>query len=98
MTIRRAGILAAAHELLTAGLAPWRTSRRGRARVGIATLAVAYVPFDDATLQALYPTHGDYIDRVTTVTNQTVRAGFVLPPDADETIADAKRAKVPPRP
>ena len=38
------------------------------------------------------------IDRVTAVTDQTVQAGFVLPPDADETIANAQRAKVPPRP
>ena len=57
-----------------------------------------YEPFDDATLQALYPTHGSYVDRVIAVTNDTVRAGVVLPPDASETIAEAKHAKVPPRP
>ncbi|PYO58846.1 MAG: hypothetical protein DMD83_01885 [Candidatus Rokuibacteriota bacterium] len=86
------GIRLSQHEVATA------TNTGQNAGPGLCPIRGSYVPFDDATLQALYPTHGDYIDRVTAVTDQTVQAGFVLPPDADETIADAKRAKVPPRP
>ena len=50
----------------------------------------AWVPFTTAQLQALYPTHDDYVAKVTAAVNASVTAGFVLPGDAAETIAEAQ--------
>jgi len=86
------GIRLSQHEVATA------MNQGQNAGPGLCPIRGRYEPFDDATLQALYPTHGSYVDRVIAVTNDTVRAGVVLAPDASETIADAKHAKVPPRP
>jgi len=49
----------------------------------------AWVPFTTAELQALYPTHDDYVAKVTAAVNASVTARFVLPEDAVETIAEA---------
>jgi hypothetical protein len=40
------------------------------------------VPFTDAQLHALYPTFGDYQDRMGRATDRAVRQGWLLPPDA----------------
>jgi hypothetical protein len=40
------------------------------------------VPFDSATLAALYPTHAAYVTSVESATDQAVQAGFILAPDA----------------
>lgn len=53
------------------------------------------VPFDDDTLGALYPTHQDYVDAVTTSAGAAVDAGFLLQADADEIVAEAEEADVP---
>jgi len=45
----------------------------------------AHIPFDDATLRALYPSHGHYVSAVNHATNQTVGDGQMLEPDAQET-------------
>jgi hypothetical protein len=45
----------------------------------------AHIPFDDATLGALYPSHGQCVSAVNRDTDQTVRDGFLLTPDAQET-------------
>jgi hypothetical protein len=39
-------------------------------------------PFTDAQLQALYPTFGDYQQRMRRATDRAVRRGWLLPPDA----------------
>jgi hypothetical protein len=52
-------------------------------------------PFDAATLAALYPTHDDYVDAVTASADAAVAAGYLLPDDADEIIAEAEEASVP---
>jgi hypothetical protein len=41
-------------------------------------------------LNTLYPTQAGYVDKVTAAVNASVSAGFVLPEDAAETIAEAK--------
>ncbi len=41
------------------------------------------VPFDAATLEALYPTHQDYVSAVSEATDQAVQAGFILEPDGE---------------
>ena len=64
---------------------PWR--RRPPSSAGSA----APVPFDAATINALYPTHADYVSKVQGVAD-LVLAGFLLPADAALTIDKAKRA------
>ena len=39
------------------------------------------VPFDDATLDALYPTRQDYLEQYDSATAQLLRQGFVLKED-----------------
>ena len=52
-------------------------------------LGGAHVPFDTATLNALYPNHGRYVSAVAHAANASVAAGFVLPEDAQATIDKA---------
>lgn len=55
-------------------------------------LGGTHVPFDTATLNTLYPTPAAYVSKVTSVSNAAVKAGFLLPADAAQTIAAAKRS------
>ncbi len=52
-------------------------------------------PFDPATVAALYPTHHDYVSKITRAANAALNAGFLLQPDYDEAVASAKSANVP---
>ena len=52
-------------------------------------------PFDQATLGSLRPTHRDYIDAVTSATQEAVDAGFLRPIDGDAIIAEAEQAPIP---
>lgn len=45
----------------------------------------SYAPFDEATINKLYPTHADYLQKVIEVSEANVKAGFLLRQDADET-------------
>jgi hypothetical protein len=54
----------------------------------------AWVPFDDAKLAALYPSHAAYVARVKAAVDASVKAGFVLPEDAAETIAEAEASVI----
>jgi hypothetical protein len=51
-------------------------------------------PFDLATLNALYPSRSGYLDAVERVTRENVRRGFLLKPDAEATLAEARRSSV----
>jgi hypothetical protein len=42
-------------------------------------------------LKALYPTPGDYLSKYTEAAKAAVKGGYLLPPDAEEAIASAKR-------
>src|SRR5262249_46386002 len=53
-----------------------------------------YKPFDLATLNKLYPTHEAYVSAVERVTNENLKAGFILKADADSTIRAAKEAGI----
>jgi hypothetical protein len=55
-------------------------------------LGGTHKPFDDETLKKLYPTHTDYVNKVAAASNAAVRAGFLLPADADQTIDMAKHS------
>lgn len=57
-------------------------------------LGGTHVPFDTATLKKLYPTHADYVSKVTAASNTLVSQGFLLQADATQTINNAKRSIV----
>ncbi|SES30631.1 hypothetical protein SAMN05216188_13193 [Lentzea xinjiangensis] len=48
-----------------------------------------HVPFDAATLARLYPHRGDYLHQVVTADVANVHAGYLLPADARQNLADA---------
>ncbi len=51
-------------------------------------------PFDDATLSALYPTHGDYTKAFNKATASAKKAGFILGPDATLLKKSAKASNI----
>lgn len=53
------------------------------------------MPFDQATLKSLYRSHGQYVAEVARESQQLVREGFWLRPDAKQVIQEAARADVP---
>jgi hypothetical protein len=55
----------------------------------------ATIPFDDATLAELYPTHAAYVAAVTDAADAAVTAGLLRPADADTLVAEAGTADVP---
>jgi alpha/beta hydrolase family protein len=61
---------------------------------GFCTLYGSHVDFDQAKLAALYPTHAAYVAAVRAVTDANVKAGYILRPDADATIAAAQKAAI----
>jgi alpha/beta hydrolase family protein len=54
----------------------------------------SYEPFSEAKLTLLYPKHDVYVKAVKDATDKSLRAGFILKPDADATVADANKANV----
>ncbi len=53
-----------------------------------------YKPFDMETLKKLYPTHSAYVNAVEKVTNENLRAGYILKSDAERTIKDARDSAI----
>jgi len=53
-----------------------------------------YKPFDIATLNKLYPTHNSYVSAVEKVTNENLKSGFILKPDAEATIREARSSAI----
>jgi predicted lipoprotein with Yx(FWY)xxD motif len=58
-------------------------------------LAGQVVPFDGPTLARLYPTHDDYVAKVTASVQKAVGDGFILPEDGERLTADAKSSTIP---
>jgi hypothetical protein len=56
---------------------------------GFCRLYGTFQPFDDATLDALYPSHKIYLIQVMQATDENLWHGFIVPEDALETIRDA---------
>lgn len=54
----------------------------------------AWVPFDTARLNALYPSHADYVAQVSSAASASVNAGFVLAADAAGTVAEAQASVI----
>lgn len=51
--------------------------------------AGSHIPFTKAKLDTLYPTHGEYVSKVTSAANQLVSNGFLLQEDAQDVIDKA---------
>jgi hypothetical protein len=52
-------------------------------------------PFDGATLRQLYPTKNDYLRAFTGATNKAIVAGYILPADRAEILAEAQHVNIP---
>ncbi|GAA2611965.1 hypothetical protein GCM10010411_53270 [Actinomadura fulvescens] len=52
------------------------------------------VPFDQATLDALYPSHGRYVAQVVHAAARATKQGFLLPADARITVREAAHSDV----
>jgi hypothetical protein len=61
---------------------------------GFCWLYGSHVDFDQAKLASLYPTHAAYVSAVRAVTEENVKAGYILRPDADATVAAAQQAAI----
>ena len=55
-------------------------------------LGGTHVPFDPAVVNALYPTHADYVAKVTQAAQASVAKGFVLAADAQDEIERATKS------
>jgi hypothetical protein len=53
-----------------------------------------YKPFDIPTLNKLYPTHEAYVSAVERSVNENLRAGYILKPDADRLIREARDSAI----
>ena len=61
---------------------------------GFCWLYGSHVDFDQAKLASLYPTHAAYVAAVREVTEKNFKAGYILRPEADATIAAAERSAI----
>ena len=52
------------------------------------------VPFDAATMQALYPTHGTYVSAFSIATQRALEGGFILPEGAREMRREAAESTI----
>jgi len=62
---------------------------------GLCPLIGFSIPFSQATLHALYPSHADYLARVTPETNELVHKGFWVGSDAANVVRQAAASDVP---
>ena len=61
---------------------------------GFCRLYGSHEDFDAATLAALYPSHVGYVAAVKETTDKNLKAGYILKPEADATIAAAEKSAV----
>ena len=61
---------------------------------GFCRLYGSHVDFDKEKLATLYPSHKDYVAKVKEATEKNLKAGYILKPDADATIAAAEHSDV----
>jgi hypothetical protein len=80
------GIRLPQHEVPTA------TNTGDNQGAGFCFLYGSYQPFDQQTLNELYPTHEAYVTAIEHVAAQRVAEGFLLPADAEKAVAAARAA------
>ena len=61
---------------------------------GFCRLYGSHVDFDQAKLESLYPKHAAYVAAVREVTEKNFKAGYILRPEADATIAAAEQSAI----
>ncbi len=61
---------------------------------GFCFLFGSTTPFDAATLAGLYPSHDDYVDKVSASTQATLDAGYILAPEAEAIITKAEASDI----
>ena len=61
---------------------------------GFCRLYGSHKDFDDQKRAALYPSHEAYVAAVRDVTEKNFKAGYILRPEADATIAEANRSAI----
>ena len=61
---------------------------------GFCVLFGSYEPFDEATLQSLYPNHGSYVSQVAHQVNYNLANGYIVAFDAKETKKAAARSDI----
>lgn len=62
---------------------------------GLCLLEGYYTPFSTARLQALYPTHSDYVSQFTAAAANDLASGFLTQADYNAAVAAAKAAAIP---
>jgi hypothetical protein len=73
---------------------PTATNTGQNSGPGFCRLNGSYEAFDVATLASLYPTHAGYVAAVRDVTAKNVKAGYILQPEADQTITEAEKSGI----
>lgn len=63
--------------------------------LGICLLEGFDTPFSSATLNSLYSSHADYVNKYTAAAQKLLNAGFLLQADYNDEIAEAQAAAVP---
>jgi hypothetical protein len=61
---------------------------------GFCRLYGSHVDFDQTKLASQYPTHAQYVAAVRAATEKNLKAGYILRPDADATIAAAEKSAI----
>lgn len=61
---------------------------------GFCRLYGSHMDFAQAKLASLYPTHAAYVAAVRDVTEKNFKAGYILRPEADSTIASAEHSAI----
>jgi hypothetical protein len=61
---------------------------------GFCRLYGSHVDFDQAKLASFYPTHAAYVSKVREVTEKNLKAGYILRPEAEATIAAAEHSAI----
>ena len=73
---------------------PTATNTGQNSGPGFCRLNGSYEPFAPSTIASLYPTHAGYVAAVRRVTEENLKAGYILKPEADATIAEAVASEI----
>lgn len=82
-------------DIPTATYSPTDASAHDTELSGLCPLIGFSTPFSHATLRALYPSHAEYLTRVTRETNELVHEGFWVASDAATVVRQAAASRVP---
>jgi hypothetical protein len=89
-----------AHGLVTGGIqlaeyaVPTADNNGSNSGSGFCRLYGSHSPYSQDTLDALYPSHMDYLDKVMRVNDANLEAGYILKPGAAKTTAAALQRKI----